>query len=240
MDSRAETYIRLKNALDENLGFKYRNRMMLHEQSLHIFGGNFADLIHALNFIEDPNNIPEVWAEDNRREQMFFHREVARHFHNFLSAARSLVDHTRIFMDETHSGQPIHDSYDTEVTKRFADNPMVRFVHDLRNYFLHKGVPASKMRLSFNVGSRTPPISRVLLKAPELRRWTRWSPKSKEYLNNIQDELQLRAVVEEYHNKVETFYEWFQREMDEVHKEELSSLEILRQEIAEFEKNRSP
>lgn len=237
MESRVETYSRLKNAMGAHPGFRYITRMMLHERSLHIFGGNFADLERALNFIEDPNNIQKVWAEDKCREQTFFHREVVRHFHNFLSAARSLVEHTRIFMDEIHAGQSVHETYNKEVKKRFADDPMARFVQDLRNYFLHKGVPASIMQLSFNVDSGGPPVSRVLLKAPELRKWTRWSLKSREYLDNTQDEFPLREVIDAYQSRIVDFYEWFQREMNEVHKEELSSYEELRREIAEFEQS---
>lgn len=140
-------------------------------------------------------------------------------------------------MDEIHAGQSVHETYNKEVKKRFADDPMARFVQDLRNYFLHKGVPASIMQLSFNVDSGGPPVSRVLLKAPELRKWTRWSLKSREYLDNTQDEFPLREVIDAYQSRIVDFYEWFQREMNEVHKEELSSYEELRREIAEFEQS---
>lgn len=209
--------------------------MMLHERSFHIFGGNFADLIRVLNFIEDPNSITKVWADDRRQDQTFFHREVVRYFHNFLSAARSLVEHTRIFMEDAHGGQPVHARYAQKVTEQFANDAMSRFVQDLRNYFLHKGVPASKMQLSLNVESCAPPVSKVLLKTPELRKWTNWSQKGKEYLNECPEEFPLREVVEAYQMKTVDFYTWFRRELDDLHREELTMYEALRKEITDFE-----
>ncbi len=235
METSAETYKRLKKALDNDPGHRYHIRMMLHERSLHIFGGNFADLVRILNFIEDPNNITKVWAEDKRQDQIFFHREVVRYFHNFLSGARSVVEHTRIFMNDAHGNQPIHARYTQKVTEQFANDAMARFVQDLRNYFLHKGVPASTMQLSLNMESGALPVSDVRLKASELRKWTKWSKNGKEYLNGCQDEFPLREVVEAYQEKIVDFYAWFRRELDELHSEELATYEALRKDIEDFE-----
>jgi len=202
METKAETYKRLKRAMENDAGFRYLTRMKLHERSLHVFGGNFADLMRILNFVEDINNISAVWAEEKRHDQDFYHREVVRHFHNFLSAAQSLVEHTRIFMKGAHEGQPIYERYKLQVENQFANDPSARFIQDLRNYFLHRGIPASTMRLSGNFESGTLPVSSVLLKVQELRKWTRWTPKSREYLDGCKDDLSLRIVVETYQSKM--------------------------------------
>ncbi len=236
METRAEAYQRLTRTLDDNAGFRYLTRMKLHERSLHIFWGNFTDLMRTLDFVEDTNNIQAVWTEEKRQDQKFFHREVVRHFHNFLSSAQSLVEHTRIFMKDAHEGQPIYERYELQVENRFANDPSARFIQDLRNYFLHKGVPASKMRLSFNIESRNSPSSAVLLKAQELRKWTRWTKKSREYLDSCNDDFPLRSVVETYQSKILSFYQWFRYELDGWHKEELGAYEALRKEILDFEK----
>ena len=55
---------------------------------------------------------------------------------------------------------PFHARYMQQVTEQFANDSMARFVQDLRNYFLHKGVPESKMQLTLNVETGAPPISK--------------------------------------------------------------------------------
>ncbi len=234
METRAEKYYRVRDALNENPGYKYLNRIKLHERSVHIFGGNFSDLMRMLNFLEDPQNFHEVWGEDNRDRQALAHREVVRHFHNFLSAAQSLVEHTRSFMRKNHNGQPIFISYSKQIEKNFSNDSLARFVQDLRNYFLHKGIPSSSMNLSIDTSGTKPPLSRVLLKVSTLKEWKEWKKESKEYLANFKDEILLRDVVEAYQKKVREFYLWFRHEMDEWHKDELASYKIIQKEYNDF------
>lgn len=189
METRAEKYHRVRDALNENPGYIYLNRIKLHERSIHIFGGNCADLMRMLNFLEDPTNFHKVWGEDNRDKQAFAHLEVVRHFHNFLSAAQSLVEHTRSYMRKNHKGQPIYDSYNQQIKINFSSDPLARFAQDLRNYFLHKGIPASSMNLSIDTSGTKPPLSRVLLKVSKLKEWTKWKKESKEYLAGCEDKI---------------------------------------------------
>ena len=236
MSKSSEEYKRLKKKLAASAGLAYVKRMTLHERSLHIFEGNCIDLTRALDYVEATENILNLWAEDNRDKQQFAHREVVRHFHNVVSAAQSLVEHTRNFMSIWHKDTPIHGQYSRKIKAEFAEDPLARFVQDLRNYFLHKEIPPSKMVLTFNVDTKDPPKSRVLLRLNDLKRWNRWKKESKVFLESRGEDMELRDLLNQYRAKVTTFYRWFREEMDSWHMHELTELPNLREEIERYQK----
>ncbi len=237
MKNNAEKYYQVRDALTSNPGYKFLERIKLHERSVHIFRGNYSDLVKVLSYLEDSNNFHKVWGEENREKQAFAHREVVRHFHNFLSAAQSLVEHTRIYMNQEHTGQQIYDSYQEKVNKNFKNNPLARFVQDLRNYFLHSGIPNSSMKLTIDTENPSPPTSEVLLNISKLKQSKVWKAESKKYIESCNDQISLKEVVESYHVKVRDFYLWFRSELDEWHKSDIEAYKKAAQEYNDFIKS---
>ncbi|MEZ5524480.1 MAG: hypothetical protein R3E62_05865 [Pseudomonadales bacterium] len=235
MNPQAAEYLRLTKVLNEDPGYKYLKKRKQHEQSLLIFGGNFADLMRVLDFIENQDNISEVWRVEAREKQSFLHNEIIRHLHNLLSSSQSLVSHTRSYMRTHHKGQPIFKLYETEVQKTFAQNPLALFIKDLRNYFLHKGIPVSKMEVSFDTETKEPPISKFSLNKLELISWSQWCSGSKTYLNSCEDDLSLRNTVHKYQQEISNFYQWFNDALNNLHKDELAVYEALCEEYRTFE-----
>ncbi|PHS31014.1 MAG: hypothetical protein COA95_07505 [Methylophaga sp.] len=56
---------------------------------------------------------------------------------DFLASAKTLIEHTRIFMDKYYSDSPIHQAYSQKIKDDLANDEPCRFVQDLRNYMLH-------------------------------------------------------------------------------------------------------
>lgn len=68
-------------------------------------------------------------------------REAVRRLHNFLAAAMTLVDHTRVMIAEHYTHTQVERNFKKGIEANFASNPMTRFIQDLRNYMVHCGMP---------------------------------------------------------------------------------------------------
>ncbi len=120
------------------------NRSHQRTFTLNIFQMNAQELIEITRRVNDPDEGIRLMAVANREAGSQTHREVTRRFHNFVAAALTLVEHTRIFMREHYSDTPMLERYQAKVDTDFKNQPLVRFVQDLRNYILHNGCPIPK------------------------------------------------------------------------------------------------
>ncbi len=126
-------------------GRKFINKLHSRSFSLNTFQINSLELLEATKKIRDPDLGLPLMSEGNREAGVQAHREINRYIHNFVASAKTLVDHTRVFMEEEYSGQSVMAEYLSKVKGALANEPVVKFVHDLRNYMLHKGLPNSQM-----------------------------------------------------------------------------------------------
>jgi hypothetical protein len=94
----------LLSAIHSSPGMAYLNRSHQRSFSLNIFRLNSQELIEITRRIADPNEGIRLMAQDNREAGTQTHREVTRRVHNFVAAALTLVEHTRISMREHYSG----------------------------------------------------------------------------------------------------------------------------------------
>lgn len=117
-------------------GYRIYTKIRALQGSYHVFEGNYHNLVWALEEFRKPDVIDELWRVDNREGLDGFLREIARIFHNYLSGAKTLVDHTRVFKGEMYSGTSFEIEYQNRVNKDLKDSPIVQFVQNLRNYTL--------------------------------------------------------------------------------------------------------
>jgi hypothetical protein len=99
------------------------------------------------------------------------------------------IEHTRIFMREQYGETPIIDRYQAKLESDLANNPLVRFVQDLRNYMLHKSLPDSEMYIDFRSNPDLPPgggelSTGIRIRAAPLLAWTRWSAPARAFIEN--------------------------------------------------------
>src|SRR5215204_3590730 len=64
-------------------------------RSYYIFKANYDELAESIWQIKLPSSLP-LWGDDSVKEMEQFLNEVTRQLHNFVAAAKTLVDHTRI------------------------------------------------------------------------------------------------------------------------------------------------
>src|SRR5436309_13199899 len=99
--------------------------------SVLVFEGNHAQLTAALEKFRDPAfYLPTLDREHPKRLDDFL-LEVTRLLHNYVAAAISLADHTRVVANELYVRTPFLGEYKDRVRQTFAESPVARFVHGL-------------------------------------------------------------------------------------------------------------
>lgn len=217
-----EEYELFRKALDSP-GMQFVNRMKAHSFSLNIFHGNLIEISKAIAIFEKPEIGMKIMNQENREIGNQTHREINRLFHNFLASAKTLIEHTRIFIDTYYSKTAIDQAYSAKIRAEYAEDPLCRFIQDLRNYILHKGLPNNTMSLAFDVDKQSIKTT-VRLKLDSLLEWQKWNKKSREYLNSQDEDIQLSHLVEEYGNKINHLYEWLSDRLHKHHSKDLLEL----------------
>ncbi|MGD5528132.1 hypothetical protein QUS92_22505, partial [Xanthomonas citri pv. citri] len=123
----------------------------------------------------------ELVSTDDKQELHQLRGEVSRLLHNFLAAAKTLVDHTRVFMRAYYLGSPLEKAYQDKIAAEIANDELCRFVHDLRNYMLHCGAPPLSIWSSLGADRKTQAGVSFII-AP-LTEWNGWTAPSKRFLD---------------------------------------------------------
>lgn len=224
--------------IHESRGMAYLNRCKARSFSLNIFQANLKELQECCKLIETPEIGLRLMSMEHHADGVQAHRESLRLLHNFLAAAKSLIDHTRVFVKDNYNSTSIESAYKKQVASAFVSDKLTSFVHDLRNYILHKELPGCQMSIEVKPtgpnGERTIE-STVSLKKPDLSTWSRWSQLSLEYLEDAPNEIKLSDLAESYGQKILSFYEWFDSALDDFHANDLSELSELQLRHAEIE-----
>src|SRR3984893_15203246 len=182
---------------------------------------------------------------DNREARQQTHREVTRRVHNFVAASLTLVEHTRIFMREHYSNTPILDQYQAKVDAELVNAPLVKFVQDLRNFMLHNGLPDSEMFLYFQSNPDLPNGGGVLttgirIRAAPLLEWSRWSIPARTFIESSGEFVDIRTFAEAYTDKIVSFHDWLQGELDQFHLADLDELRALETSLNQLEAPATP
>lgn len=232
MDHRHQRYLELQAELEGSSGFQYLQGRKVHERSLKVFAGNFRQFAELLDLIQDPNYYLQQTSNEKTEE---LHSEITRLFHNYLAAVKSLIDHTRSYVEKRYINHEFESKYKAQIQSLFMDSNTSSMIIDLRNYLLHRGIPPSTIREIFHIDTDKPPEIQIAFKTSSLTDWKGWTSKSKEYMKNSGAHLGLKTLVAEYQNIVAHFYKWFDSELDNIHRAELEEFEKLKRKITEFE-----
>jgi hypothetical protein len=189
---------------------------------------NAQELITALTDLNSHPVMLSLWSAENRELFHEYHGEIVRHFHNFLASAKTLVDHGRRYVNKNYADSAFLDEYRKQVDARFSHSALVAFVHDLRNFMLHRGLPETSARLAVNHprdggGAE----STIRLQIGELRQWGQWSKLGRRQLEEYTTDPDLLAIARSYLEVLEEFYAWLNLRLQEVHFQEFSELESL-------------
>ena len=206
-------------------GMQFSNRMKIYSFIYHCFEMNMRELIKILEEMNEEQFALKIWTPEESSNNDFLFQEVARRFHNMVASAKSLVDHTRIFVNEHYKSiEVVESAYLERVKNTFSENGNAAVIEDLRNYFLHAGVPPLRMQLHLDTTASSNGgmiiKNQVFLEMNRLRSWGRWKSRSKKYLAELTDDLDLLALVSEYKKTVNEFHMWFSEFLREYHAED--------------------
>lgn len=200
------------STLHENIlahpGKKYLDTLTTYSICKNILAGNGAQLRKLLELLEDSQRALHLCTRDERDQLRMLQSEVIRHLHNFLAAARTLVDHTRAIMKEPFIIEAHRTEYREEVTRIFADDPLIGFMHELRNFALHRSIPITSLQLSLHPTSGQFD-SAVLVDLDQMADWDGWRSAGKAFIGSHRPTIRIMALVDGYEGKNKGFSEWF-------------------------------
>ncbi len=219
----------LLDKINSSRGARFYTQIKSRSFSLNIFLMNTVALIEASLHVSDPDHGMTLMMEGNREAGTQAHREINRHLHNFTASAMTLVEHTRVFMNDGYARTEVYSAYEDLVLRTFKDDPLSQFVQKLRNYMVHKGLPNSEMFLDLkNDSTNGAQIQTgVRIGTASLLEWDGWSSKARRYVESAGDALDIRALAEEYLARVNRFHAALENELRRFHAHDLLELEHL-------------
>lgn len=223
-------------AIQSSKGMGYVNRSYARSFTRNIFDGNSEELLKLLRKLKNP----EIYLESLRSgalepEHRVF-RDVVRAFHNFLCGAMTLVDHTRVFVSEFYLGTEVNKQFKSRIDRDFKENVLARFVQDLRNYMVHRGLPPLHRHITFKqIRDEAPGKVTITtgfqLSAEKLKEWNGWKADSKKFLASSHEVIDLLEVVETYLAMINRFHDEFDELLRSHHKADLEELAEMQAEF---------
>jgi hypothetical protein len=215
-------------------GYRIRGAILEFGRGYEIFVRNHSQLSTALDRGRDPKTWQLLWDDRYKYKREQFDAEIARLLLNFVAAAKALVDNTRNFMDG-YSGTEFRKEYQARVDTEFVPDPLVQFIHYLRNYMLHKSFFAASLIKIESQGLVYK--SYVALMPDRLQEWDEWNSTARRYLDTLDDQTNLQEVINLYRNKVMQTWKWYGPWLGQVHYEALSEMARLEDRIRGVDPN---
>jgi hypothetical protein len=214
-------------------GAQYINRAYQRSFSLNIFRGNTFELQARLHSYTHPDRSLELFLKKNKEEGLQAHREIIRLLHNFVCSAATLVEHTRNFVKENYLGSSVNREFTSRINREFSENGMTKFVHELRNYIVHRGLPPTTANLVMTQDpERSPGVvstsSSYLLDVSILTEWDGWTKHARSYLARSGDNIDLKELVRNYATAVGKFHNDFDSLVAAHHQNDVEELKALR------------
>ncbi len=199
--------------------FEVIDRFATLQRSQYILDENYKELIETINKNLNPKSNPSLNHPKNHvivEEGLI---EVTRRLYNYEASVKSMVEHTRGLYSHLYSNNSLFSDYETRKNQTFINNPLVSFVQDLRNYFLHRNIPRLYFRRKIEgmSGGNNPTIYFTL---EEMKKGDKWSATAKRYLKESDEKVDIINVISTYHQIVTEFYEWFFSRVEEIHLKE--------------------
>jgi len=236
--SKASDAAKIIRRIKECEGEKISHKIEELHATFFIFSENRKQLLTAISAFEHPPNITTIWKVENRLALRRFHEEIARLLHNYLASAATLIDHTRIFAHDLHQDKPFHEEYKNKIADTFKTSELAGFIKGLRNWMLHKELAPTVAKLS-EEGTTTSPLSAIVLSYEKLKTWDRWETRAKSYIANLNSDPKLHTIVSSYGGLVESFYEWLENRIQEIHAPAFQELDELQDQLRTIQDQQS-
>jgi len=203
-NNRGKGILRLQTEIEASRGWFLHRQFAKMEIPYYVLFGNARQLLDMAIRHNDPSQTSHLWDIRNRAKMQAELNETVRLVHNFVAAAKSLVDHTRSIAEETFE-PALFERYCHEVKARFAEDPLSQFVQQLRNYALHCTTPEIVAQFHYSEGDEK---SQLVLSVRSLLQWSRWNTFSRAFISSHKTDIPIRSVVDSYCVKADEFRKW--------------------------------
>ena len=187
-------------------------------KSWHIFEGNYEDLRASCHELANPeaeyriNEIRWIMDEDAHLKML----DIERKFHNFLASAKTLVDHTRVLMNNySETETQFYEAFEAR-RKEIGNSSTVKLCHDLRNYFLHQRNPINLYCYHNTLyEDENIMVQRgfVRITKESLREYSKWSKESMREIDLLEHPLDIKELADRYFKKISEFNSWVDYEL---------------------------
>jgi hypothetical protein len=190
------------NSLEDHPARKILITLLAYGASKDILSMNCFEVLRFSQEIES-GRFGEMAMDPKRRmEYHDFENHLIRYLHNFLAAAKTLVDHTRNMMRSEIISVAHLEAYQKQVELSFSDG-LTRFIGDFRNYTLHYGIPHTVHSVSIPEEKW-----QVGIDLGKIKGWSGWTPKSREFIALQPEVIRLIWLVGSYQKKAMEFNTW--------------------------------
>ncbi|MEC2307650.1 hypothetical protein [Bacillus atrophaeus] len=229
MMSLSEELSAINDKIKDTEGLRVYKKIQALHSSKYVFEKNHEDLFQTINLAMVDYEMVKKSLKIRNGEKGFnsFLYEIGRLLHNYLSSAKTLIDHTRKLFQDEYKKSTFAEEYEKKIKEAFTESPLARFIQDLRNYSLHREIPISGV--SYDIASDDKGLKEIYLVKKSLLEWDGWTKKSKEYLKKCKKNIDLNQLIIEYTKQIKEFQEWFQKKQKDIHREDLDELYSLNQ-----------
>jgi hypothetical protein len=170
-------------------------------------------------------------GSDGRSRMEALFGELIRRTHNYLSALKMLVDHSRNLV-RSYADHPVAAEYDRRKADVLASG-RGPFLQKLRNYLIHCRIPPFGASMQLASASDTPRFL-IFLDRDGALEFEDWPAKARQFLRGQPEQVPLRELIVGYAAELEHLYRWLYERFGELHGAEIDELNEL---IVQFQHN---
>jgi hypothetical protein len=216
------------DAIEQHPGTVAHQRWRSLSQVHQVLLANEAELLALLDQVEGDDQLA-VRVTSNIGPQDLkdaFYRELIRRLHNYLSALKMLVDHTRNLM-RAYGGTTFASEYSTR-TAVFASDGRTRVMQKLRDYLLHYQLPPIGVSVSVKTDGDSEKLEVfVFLNRDSALRWSDWPKAAREFLTAQEPHIPLRDLIRGYSSDTATLYGWLYPQFTDLHADDIAQRNAL-------------
>ena len=156
--------------------------------------------------------------------------DMLRRISNYLSSAFSLVEYARGYMRENYCETETMEIYENYIKEHFISNNLTKFIQDLRNFFLHNGINGFSYSFSFNGPSPDDIKFSTIIHKKDLDKGDYFTKKSKEYMSQLPEGIDIMIELQKYHQLVLELYTWLFDYLNKLHKNDIDIVKFYERE----------
>lgn len=189
-------------------GFAIQDKKRSLENTHNLFFKAHRDLLRGLDEFDEKCRSPDYFLRSRQHDAEELDLTVRKEIFAFSDLAHSLVEHSRQLKNYEPPGRA------AALARSFGDDGLHEFVIKLRNALHHQNQVESQWVIRASGPTQTSHyvLHKIDLLAPSID----WDHKARAFIGTARDPIDVRTLVEDYANRVRSYYDWYFPELDTV------------------------